>query len=330
MAPNFPGLEPFASDFAQAWGLDVAALRNHVLSRMKPPFSREALTRYAIEHRDAVLRPILRKLSDRLHAGLTYRVGDACRPYVEDAVGQTLQDVLRYWKSRWATPEGEEHLHNYAFCIARQRAHRWARQDQEREAKAPQWDREPPRDPETLVLEELEERQRAIAVSKLRDLNWLAQVLPEAEAAAVHRWLGPNPSDGLSPSQLVASRKAFQRGRKRLQENADQLVQDRRGHPRIPAASFCTVDRYGTRMKFQVIDESAGGLGLVGAVDGASLELGADYTVTLYFESAVLVRGARCVRIDRVGQQVRMGLQFHFQHPVAMPRARGGEAQLSL
>jgi len=330
MEPTFSGLGPFADDFARAWGLDVSALRSHLLSRLKPPYTQEALTRYAMDHRDAVLRPVLRKLSDRLHAGLTYRVGAACRAYVEDAVGQTLQDILKYWKPRWATPEGEEHLHNYAFCIARQRAHRWAQLDQEREAKAPQWDREPPQDPETLVIRDLEERQRDIAVSKLRDLNWLTQVLTEAEATAVHRWLGPNPTDGLSPAQLSASRKAFQRGRARLQANADQLVKERRGHQRVPAGFFCVVERYGTRMSFEVIDQSAGGLGLVGAVDGASLELGVDYTVTLYFESAVLSRGARCVRIDRVGQQVRMGLQFHFQHPVAMPWARAGGAQLSL
>jgi hypothetical protein len=90
------------------------------------------------------------------------------------------------------------------------------------------------------------------------------------------------------------------------------------------------VERQGVRESFRVVDESTGGLGLEGDHDSTALELGADCLVRVNSDSSVLVRGARVIRVERTAFGLRVGLEFHFQHPLPPTLRRAPSVQASL
>jgi hypothetical protein len=156
-------------------------------------------------------------------------------------------------------------------------------------------------------------------------------VLPPAEANAVARSLQLDPTAGLTGKEIASSRRANNRGRNRLARELEELKKDRRRHHRTPTDYAVVVRGHGLNHTFRVIDESAGGIGLEGEQDGAALEMGADYMVRVNSDSSVLLRGARCVRVERTPGGFRFGLQFHFQHPLSPPAfRRAREVQVSL
>jgi len=326
-------VEHLVNVLATTWGIDPDTSRNHLGPLLKRMSGRpdaeveQALDRAALELRKSTLGPILKDLDNWLRGQLAH-----LRARLDDAAGEAMTEVLRYWKPHWATPEGRQHLRAFACIVARQRAGKVGPADPVRDGQA--LDKDPPvapPDPERLAIEAVEEQQRRIAASKLRDLNWLLQALTPAEAGAVIRGLGSDPTAGLTSRQIAAWRRAHHRARERLKQQRAELGKDRRRHRRTPADYAVLVRGHGLNHTFRVIDESAGGIGLEGEEDSAALELGVDYMVRVSSDSSVLVRGARCVRIERTAGGFRFGLQFHFQHPLSpQPCRRARRAQVSL
>jgi len=333
----------FAQAFAAHWGLDVCALEKHLISHLKrmpapPPHGaaqesvEAALMQPALDFRNRVMGPVLEELFDWLRARLSYKLGKACHAYRDDAVSQALKALVDHWKAWWMTPAGQDHLRRYALVTALRMAVRMTKGDEALARGLSECEPGRALDPEAETLQSAEQLQRAIAQSKLRDLGSLLDMgLPPAEANAVVRWLGVAPAADLDRRAAEALRKAFQRGRERLRTLADRLGEDRRRHPRSAAHCWCTVERLGLRGRYRVLDYAAGGLGLERPLNcAAALEIGADCTVRIHSGSTVIVRGATCVRIDRADGKVRVGLRFHFPHPMPPLPRRHQEAQLTL
>src|SRR6185295_2320972 len=189
----------FAQAFAEHWGFEEEPLRKHLIGQMKQMALAELeddkkvvealLTKPAIEYRNRMLRPILQGLSDWLGAQLSHRLGSWCQAFRDDAASQTLMTVLDYWEPRWSSSEGQEHLRRYALVVARHTAFRLFRGEKARESRLPpRDDAQFSPDAETLSIEQAEERQRGLAQSKLRTLEWLLLAgLPQTEASAVSR-----------------------------------------------------------------------------------------------------------------------------------------------
>jgi hypothetical protein len=325
-------VERLVEDLHKRWGIDPAPLQNRLSSLLnRMPESTEAelvkaLERRAREHRDAVLRPILQELDNWVRGHISHKVGDR----LDDALSEAMHEVLRYWKPSWATPEGQQHLRAYALKTVRQRLGKRAQSEKVRETRDQQLDPPAPQvDPEAQSLETLEAQERAIALSKLRDIDWCVQNLTPAEADAVVRWLRGDSFSGLTANEIAAIKKALFRARARLHKRREELAKDRRRHRRKSAGYWVQVQRDGVSKTYRVIDESTGGLGLAAEDGGAALEPGADYMLRLDSEGSVFLRGARCVRVDRTAGGLRIGLQFHFQHPLPPPVRRARRAQLS-
>jgi len=320
-------VERLAEEVAGRWGIDPVPLRNcldslvNQMSGRSGEESKKALRYAAEEHRNKVLRPILRALYDWVYTHVTRRAGDR----LDDALGAAMETVLRYWKPSWATPAGQQHLRAYVLLTIRQRIGRGAQTENTRAVRILALEPPPPPpDPEAQILQALTEEERAIALSKLRDMDFRLRVLTPAEADAVGRWLSGDPT-----ASLPRVKKALYRAMARLQQQVPHLVSDRRRHRRNPAGYPVLIHRPGLTAKFQVIDESTGGLGLEAGPDGAVLELGTDYMVRTSSDRSVLVRGARCVRVQRTARGLRIGLQFHFQHPLLPPVRRAQRERLS-
>src|SRR5437868_7204430 len=218
--------ERFSRAFALHWGLEEEPLRNHLIAQLKRmPASRlrdeavveSLLTQAALDFRNAALRPILRDLYDFLRARLSHKLGASCLAYRDDAVSQTAMLLLDYWKPWWSRPEGQDHLRRYGALAVVHTALRILRGEKSREARLPDaGDLQAP-DPEAEAIQHQEDRQRARAERRLRDLDWLLEAgLSQAEASAVIRFLGPSPAAGLDKRAEAAWRKALQRGRARL------------------------------------------------------------------------------------------------------------------
>src|SRR5204862_5741280 len=86
--------------------------------------------------------------------------------------------------------------------------------------------------PETLLIQQAEEQQRALAQSRLHDLDWLLEAgLTRAEANAVVRFLGSDPTNGLDQRAEATWRKALQRAKARLRTMVDQLREEGASRP---------------------------------------------------------------------------------------------------
>jgi len=325
--------ERFARAFALHWGLEEEPLRNHLIAQLKRvPASRlrdeaaveSALARAALDFRNVALRPILRDLFDHLRTRLSYKLGPSCHAYRDDAVSQTLMLLLDYWKPWWSRPEGQEHLRRYGALAVVHTALRILRGEKSREARLPDaGDLQAVADPETEAIHHHEDRQRASAERRLRDLDWLLEAgLTPAEAGAILRFLGPSPAAGLSKRAEAAWRKALQRGKARLKTVVDQLTADGgEGPERESAAPTCaTVESLGLRGRYCVVHCTSRGLWLEGAEDEADLEPGANCTVHIHYRAAVIARGARVVHVEQQDRKVRIALEFHFQ-PCSRPEA---------
>lgn len=327
--------ERLSRAFALHWGLEEEPLRNHLIAQLKrmpasalrdEAAAESLLERAALDFRNTALRPILRDLFDYLRARLSHKLGGSCLAYRDDAVSQTLVLLLEYWKPWWSRPEGQEHLRRYGAVAVVHAALRILRGEKSREAHLPGAGDLPSQaavDPETEAIQRQEDRQRARAEQRLRDLDWLLEAgLSQAEAHAVIRFLTPSPAAGLDRRAEAAWRKALQRGKARLKTVVDQLTSDG-GQPlerdrAVP--TYATVDSLGLRGRYRVADCTAHGLWLEGAEDEADLEPGANCTVHVHYRAAVIARGARVVFVERTDRHVRIALEFDFQ-PCHRPTA---------
>jgi hypothetical protein len=307
-------MRAFIARFAAQWGLDAERLEEYIGAQLgqRDDVSLEQL---CLELRNDALRPILRDLYDRVRARLAR---GPCASHVDDALSQLVPDlVARYWRPSWSKPEGREHLLRYATKAVRRLAEDLSRKDlaQSRDVTA----RTAVQDsPEHEAIESEEAQQRAICCDVLRDLDCLIHTigLSPAEAKAIVHSLRPDPTAGMTKREMETFWKAVQRGRKRLKRLRHLFPQSRRRYTREPAGCVGVVDCLGFKARFRVVDYSAGGIGLEIEGDSLPLEPGLDCTVRIYSGSVVVVRGARCVRIDSVDGKVRVGLQFHFPHPM--------------
>lgn len=319
----------FIARFAAHWGLEVDKLGEHIrvqLTRllgrdqvdMASPAERHQLERLAIDFRNTVLGPIVKELYEALRARLWRRRGNA---YVDDALSQVVPDlVARYWQPSWSTPAGRAHLHRYALKAVRRALNRSSQRQEQFHAKLMllRYRRGTQSDPETQAIQRAAEEDREAVRSLLSDLDYLIQVvgLSPAEARAIIRSLRGSTA-GLNDREKAAHHKAAVRARNRLRRLRHRLVpENRRQHHRTPVRCGCMIDLLAERRAFQVVDYSAGGIGVETSQDDVPFDIGMDCTVRIHSGCIVIVRGARCVRIDREDGKVRIGLEFHFPHPM--------------
>src|SRR6185436_9262665 len=137
----------------------IAQLKQVPASRLRAPAAVEsALTRAALDFRNAALRPILRDLFDHLRARLSHKLGASCHAYRDDAVSQTLMLLLDYWKPWWSRPEGQEHLRRYGALAVVHTALRILRHERSHEARLPHAGELQAMDPEHEAILHQEER----------------------------------------------------------------------------------------------------------------------------------------------------------------------------